>query len=164
MHSATIDTRPKWWQRLGPAEDAGDTRAAFPEISESAAIDDLLEVMSQSLQRCGFQAGEFSLRLIAGRSPTHPPNMLVELDAPDALVWDFTNHLETYLVDRVHRHSGFLVHRIVFTPRHRPGLDLAEMRDGVRTVWAALQARRGQRTPAADPNATYPNLGRVAGL
>lgn len=164
MPSATIDTRPKWWQRLAQPEEAGDTRTAFPEVSESDAIDDLLEVMSQSLHKCGFQAREFSLRLIPGRSPNHSPNVLVELDAPHPVVWDFTNHLETYLVDRVHRHSGFEVHRIVFTPRHRPGLDLAETRDGVRMVWAALQARRGQRTPAADPNATYPNLGRAAGL
>lgn len=151
------DHRPRWWQRLTRSGD--DTRTAFPGISEFAAIEELLDLARASLQRCGFAPGEFDLQVIGSATAAHPPTLLVELDNIDALVWDFSSHLEAYLVDRVRRHGGFEVKRIVFTPKRRADLDIAETRSGVRIVWSALQARHGQQAAAGSgPGASHPNM------
>jgi len=145
------DNRPSWWRRLSRSSD--DTRPGFSDTCEPATTQDLLDVAVASLHRCGFEVGDFSLRVLRHR--TDEPWLLVELHRPERLAWELAGHLETYLVDRIHRHSGLTVERIVFTPRRPLALDLVQAREGVRKVWSRLTAPQGLDS---GPDASNPHL------
>lgn len=101
----------------------------------------LLDTAIDSMLRCGFGEADFTVEVVHRRHA--PPTLLVEMRGPSATVWRHAAHLELYLIDRIRRHTGLVVGRIVMAPMKVPDLTLAQARTGVRAVWSDLQRSRG---------------------
>lgn len=135
--------KDSWWRRLTAKPDGGFTPTQLPTAGSA-----LLDCAADSLQRCGFPADGFQLELIGARDGS--PTLIVGIDTTTPAVWSFSRHLEVYLIDRIHRHTGLVLGRIAFTPRQTESMSLAQARIGVRAVWSSLtQARqpRGDTSP-----------------
>lgn len=60
------------------------------------------------------------------------PPVTLRSDMP--ILWEYAQHVEAYVADRLERRSGYLVGRIVFTHQLSEAIDLREARRGVRLV------------------------------
>lgn len=97
---------------------------------------------AESLARCGLDPQTFDVHSI-GAGPHAAPVLLVSLRMDVPVILHYEQHVEAYVVDRLHRKFGLLVGRIVFMHPLRDAMDLREARKGVRAVYAQLRGAPG---------------------
>jgi len=139
---------------------------------------DLAAVAAETLARCGLDPLSFDVHCV-GAGTREGPMLLVTLRSDMPILWEYAQHVEAYVADRLERRSGYLVGRIVFTHQLSEAMDLREARRGVRLVYSALRGAPGamsfsttgyhSRLPSSDESALSSSNGGlgesvVAGL
>ncbi|MBI2770481.1 MAG: hypothetical protein HYX47_12720 [Burkholderiales bacterium] len=92
----------------------------------------------ESLERCGLDPQTFEVHSMDMGSRA-APMLLVTLSTEIPALWEYIEHVEAYVVDRLHRKFGFLIGRILFMRPLRDAMDLREARRGVRAVYTQLR-------------------------
>jgi hypothetical protein len=128
------------------------------DASPTHEDDRLVSLIEDTLTGCGFAKDDLRVELALTESAQPPLTALVQIRSENSLLWNFAEHLQAYVLDRVLRHSGIRLRRLIVTPMCRPEIELDVALAGMRLLFASqrLQNETRDSRVQVDFNITYP--------
>lgn len=133
-----------WWSRLFRRSSPRREPVNFVDADPTV----LLDIAAESILRCGFEPEDFRIKVLPRSARLQGLTLIVQVTVRNPVVWTHASHLETYVINRILRHAGYEVARILFVPVQVTGIKISDAHNAVRTVWSSFQALRpGRATP-----------------
>lgn len=105
----------------------------------------VLDVVEDSLIRCGFCRGDFQLSVVQALPGKRGTTVIAQMFWSHPTLWALAGSLEAYVVDRVYRHAGYEISQIVFSPARKARVPIESARREVRKIYELLTSAQERR-------------------